>query len=345
MSSIALQILLLASSYSGAHGHGYLKVPAARTGNDNGVYNPSCGAKKASRATYTGGQVVEFQHTITAHHYGHIEMRINNGSSWRDLIRAEPLSDCIPNDSRTDCQPLDALHPERFYLSPKKTLPQTDKFRYSIPDDLSCDSCVLQWRWWTANTMVGKKDYCCYWNQIKSQGWNEERYHGYFDGCPCGSSQTSNVEQFFGCSDVVVLPGGPTPAPTPAPPTPPTPAPITPVPTPQPTPAPTQAPAQCCTGQGVECPLLFGRVVRRERVQLLGLRWGLVRRPLAGAPSTNACGEPNSYTPGSGASGSRPKSVLLRSRMHRQLRCRGMVRWERGQLRWLRRRLVQPLTG
>merc|ERR1719350_2308557 len=136
-------VLLLVSSYSGAHGHGYLKVPAARTGNDNGVYNPSCGAKKAVRATYTGGQVAEFQHTITAHHYGHIEMTLGGNK----LIRAEPPSDCVPNDSRTDCQPIDALHPERFYLSPKKTLPQTDKFRYIIPGNFTCDSCVLQWRW------------------------------------------------------------------------------------------------------------------------------------------------------------------------------------------------------
>jgi len=244
---ITLQILLFVSSYSGAHGHGYLRVPPARTGNDNGVYSASCGAKRAIRATYTGGQAVEFEHTITAHHYGHIEMAINNGSTWRTLIRAEPPSDCIPNDSRTDCQPVDALHPERFFLSPKKTLPQTDKFRYIIPDDLSCPECVLQWRWWTGNNGVAKKDYCCYWNQIQSQGWNSNLFHGYFDGCPCGSSQTSNVERFYGCTDVAVLPGGPTPEPTPAPPTPPTPA-----PTLAPTEAPTQAPApaQCCYSQG-----------------------------------------------------------------------------------------------
>merc|ERR1719410_2007079 len=113
---LALQILLLGSSYSGARGHGYLRVPAARTGNDNGVYSAACSGKRAIRATYTGGQVAEFRHTITAHHYGHIEMVINNGSSWRTLMRAEPPSDCTPNDSRTDCQPVDVLHPERFYL-------------------------------------------------------------------------------------------------------------------------------------------------------------------------------------------------------------------------------------
>jgi len=48
----------------------------------------------------------------------------------------------------------------------------------------------------------------------------------------------------------------------------------------------------------VQCPLLFGRVVWRERIQLQGLRRQLVRRLFTDS-STNACGEPNSYTSGS----------------------------------------------
>jgi len=246
---IALQILLFVSSSSGAHGHGYLKVPAARTGTNTGVYG-GCGAgKKAIQATYTGGEVVEFQHQITAHHYGHLEMTINNGSSTRTLIRAEPPSDCIPNDSRTDCQPIDALHPERFYLPPKRGGAQTDKFRYIIPSDLSCNECLLQWKWWTANTMVAKRDYCCYWNQLDSQGWNSAPFHGYFDGCPCGSNSNANVEIFYGCSDVTVKPGGPTPQPTPAPPTP---APL-PTPAPPTTAPPTPAPAPSCCKWSSSC--------------------------------------------------------------------------------------------
>merc|ERR1719277_2925497 len=57
-----------------------------------------------------------------------------------------------------------------------------------------------------------------------------------------------NVEQFYGCSDITVLQGGPTPQPTPAPTPEPTPAPPTPEPTPAPpTPQPTPAPApKCC---------------------------------------------------------------------------------------------------
>jgi len=260
----ALTALLFSVGLSGACGHGYLSTPTARSGNNNGLNGgwatKWCGgsnSKKAIRATYTGGQVVEFRHKITAHHYGHVEMRICNttagnscANSWL-LMRAEPPADCVPNDSRTDCQPIDVRHPERFYLPPRRSLPQTDKFRYIIPLDLSCESCTLQWRWWTGNSGLGKNDYGCYWSQLKQAGWNTNNFHGYFDGKPCGSNVAKNVEQFVGCSDVTVLPGGPTPQPTPAPtpeptpapPTPePTPAPPTPQPTPVPTPVPTPAP-------------------------------------------------------------------------------------------------------
>merc|ERR1719336_3210763 len=184
MASMHLGGALATLLFAGAHGHGYLSAPIARSGNNNGVNGgwpgKYCGgrnAKKAIRATYTAGQIVEFQHVITAHHFGHLEMAICNTTvgdrcenEWK-LIRAEPPADCVPNDSRTDCQPIDVRHPERFYLPPRRNLPQTDRFRYIIPDGLECQECVLQWRWWTGNSGLGANDYCCYWNQIGAQGW------------------------------------------------------------------------------------------------------------------------------------------------------------------------------
>jgi len=103
--------------------------------------------------------------------------------------------------------------------------------------------------------------------------------------------------------------------------------------------SPGTAPVLHWSRSGVRCPLLFGRVVRRERVQLRGLRWELVRRLFAGASSTNTRGEPKSYT--SGASGTGP--VLHWSRRHVQcsLLYGRVVRRERIQLLGLRGRLVQ----
>merc|ERR1719221_1283793 len=106
--------------------------------------------------------------------------------------------------------------------------------------------------------------------------------------------------------------------------------------------SPGPAPVLHWSRRRVQRPLLYGRVVRRERVQLQCLRWELVRGLFADASCTNTCGESKSYTSSSGtSSSSRPKSVLLHSGLHRQLRYRWMVRWERGQLCWLRGRLVQ----
>ena len=161
-----LAALLFSAGLTGAHGHGYLSNPAARNGNSNGATQGVCGSGgwvntyRGPQATYTAGQVVEFQHVITAHHYGHFEMkiceqRINSSTAggataclnkWI-LERVEPSADCVPNDSRTDCQPVDTRHPERFYLPPNRGLPQTDKFRFRIPEGLQCEECTLQWRW------------------------------------------------------------------------------------------------------------------------------------------------------------------------------------------------------
>merc|ERR1719412_2898545 len=209
-----------------------------RSGRNNGAKQPGAvrgGSQYLNRfsgiaATYTAGQVVEFEHVITAHHFGHLEMsicdrRINSSTAdpagclrrWK-LERGAPPADCRPNDSRTDCQPVDSRHPERFYLPPRRNLPQTDKFRYRIPAGLQCAECTLQWRWWTANSCVPARDYGCYWDQLSAAGWSTSGFHGYFSGKPCGNSGqpmcNNRGEQFVNCADIRVLASG-SPVPTP----------------------------------------------------------------------------------------------------------------------------------
>jgi len=94
-------------------------------------------------------------------------------------------------------------------------------------------------------------------------------------------------------------------------------------------------------GKWVHCPLLFGRVVWRERIQLQCLRWELVRRLFTDASCTNTCGEPKSYTSSSGASGTGPVLYWSRRRVQRPLLYGRVVRRERIQLLGLRGRLVQ----
>merc|ERR1719422_3076264 len=260
----------LASLVTEAHGHGYISKPIGRNGNMNGANQPGsvCGGDRyvssfrGIQATYSAGQVVEFEHVITAHHFGHLEMsicdrRINSSagadaclSRWR-LVRAEPPADCRPNDARTDCQPVDNLHPERYYLPPQSK-GRVHKFRYRIPSNLECAECTLQWRWWTANSCVPAEDYGCYWDQMMAAGWSTSGFHGYYSGHPCGNARqamcNNRGEQFVNCVDIKVQRSGaptpptpptpPAPTPTPAPTTTPAPAPPKPTPTPAPTPPP-----------------------------------------------------------------------------------------------------------
>ena len=124
-------------------------------------------------ATYAPGQVVEFQVAVSTHHQGHYEFRICDkpldaasltsaaeGQACLDqwlLQRAPPLDDCVVNDPRGDCQPLDPKHPERWYLPPAGSQTQvagrdfTDsmapsypsssevhRMRFKIPEGLQC---------------------------------------------------------------------------------------------------------------------------------------------------------------------------------------------------------------
>merc|ERR1712151_385999 len=78
-------------------------------------------------ATLTAGGVVDILVAVNAHHQGHFEVRICNkvlspdnfaseaeGQQCLDeflLERADPPSDCIINDSRDNCVPIDPKTP------------------------------------------------------------------------------------------------------------------------------------------------------------------------------------------------------------------------------------------
>merc|ERR1712194_940236 len=139
---------------------------------------------------------------ITAHHMGFFEFRICDqpldGSvvnpeaclNQRRLQRAAPASDCVVNDVRGDCQPVDTRHPERWYLSPgtgDKTM------RYEIPADFA------------------------------AQGWDQGAWCGAFCGA-CSSLLEANRsssailtscgEEFRNCADIAGAGAGETMAST-----------------------------------------------------------------------------------------------------------------------------------
>merc|ERR1719195_264110 len=230
--------------------------------------------------TYTAGQVVEFEVSMNVNHKGHHEFficdhAISNDTGAVECLQKWPLmrvlpeemhSDCVVNDPREDCQPIDPNYPGRWY---HPTGMPVHKIHYRIPESLQCEHCTLQWFWPTANSEAyDAASYSCYNKQLKELGWSLD-----FCGWACSDSNCPEpyardpsapaapdpsagpgYEEFRNCADIRVLASGsvPSPAPpapapiAPAPPapTPPVPAPSPPV-SPMPTPTPPASAGTC----------------------------------------------------------------------------------------------------
>lgn len=261
--AVAAWVAMLPSS----EGHAYLAYPPMRggiSGSDRNSWCPQCGngagtcgdggqwgnsdflgSPESPKATFQAGQIVEFEIRMTAHHRGHFEFSICDQQvthSTQDaqgcldrhrLRRASPPSDCVPNDSRGDCQPVHEQYPERWYLPPNSG---PHKMKFVIPEGLQCSACTLQWRWFTANSCVPAPDYGCYFDEMRAKGWNADSWCGVYCGtCSSALVQTnasSTVsrgcgEEFRNCADIAVLGGsGPSPTPTTSSPAPTTPSPV-----------------------------------------------------------------------------------------------------------------------
>lgn len=245
-------------------------------------------------ATYTAGGTVDFELAITAHHNGFMEWWVCDvdkcgGADPTGACFATPGA-CVRLDrvahpaceagTESDCGPIQPGYPSRWYLPCKGSaggIPGTGtplvfggssgKMRYALPAGFSCERCVAQWYWATANS--------CF-----PPGVSGYRYPAAWSNCPtdmptCGAGAPW-PEEFWTCSDVTIKAGGgggggvPPPAaqpvpqkppsvePTQTPPSPPArPPPAqptwTPPPAAQPVPPPPAPPAAGCMAWGSWC--------------------------------------------------------------------------------------------
>ncbi|QDZ22953.1 putative chitinase [Chloropicon primus] len=178
--------------------------------------------------TYEAGQVYDFEFIITAHHYGHVELRLCR--DWRRPTQAcfdaHPLE--FVSDELYGALP-DPRHPERGYMAPanhiERRVPPSGgafeggmqfRMKFRIPLSIGrCDHCALQWTYVTANSCLvgGYRQY-----DFPDPSW----WAGHLPDC----EQTENwprdgsafPEQFWNCADVRIVPSGSsTPLPAPAP--------------------------------------------------------------------------------------------------------------------------------
>eukprot|EP00933_Yihiella_yeosuensis_P078920 TRINITY_DN908_c0_g1_i2.p1 TRINITY_DN908_c0_g1~~TRINITY_DN908_c0_g1_i2.p1 ORF type:complete len:632 (-),score=105.07 TRINITY_DN908_c0_g1_i2:285-2180(-) len=207
-------------------------------------------------SVYQPGEIAEFHIVVSTHHQGHYEFRICDkaldgnalnsaaeGQACLDqwvLHRAAPAADCVVNDARGDCQPIDPKHPERWYLPPAGSQTQTASanwtdsmaptypsatethvMRYKIPEALRCTHCTLQWYWSSGNTCLYDGDYFDYFRSLSTLGWSVTEWSPHIleswancDNKCCHSESSPGAgdgifgEEFWNCADIAVVQEG-----------------------------------------------------------------------------------------------------------------------------------------
>jgi hypothetical protein len=232
-------------------------------------YNPSPVPSMASLPVYAPGAEFDMTIQITAHHRGHFEFRLCDASklsdpttvTWACLNQHVLQRVSVPGE----VSPVDVNHPERYYLEPE-CAPEYNKtvwMKYRMPADVTCERCVIQWWWITANS-CNPPDYA---NRSPQPAHVATGCQWWQSNLPVCS--TTYPEEFWNCADVRIVgnatpqpalvntepqPAAPTPVAAPAQPA--APAPLAPPPTAPPA-VPPAVPAQpavpVAPGQS-ECP-------------------------------------------------------------------------------------------
>jgi len=174
----------------------------------------------ASQATYTAGDTVVVDATLTAHHRGHMEMYacdVSDGTTATTAcFESNPL--IFVQDLMYDGPDPDPVYPERAYVAPNNgeagdpgdwgpSDGMQFSFEYRLPTGVSGSKVLLQWRYYTANTCEAPG-----YDSNKPE-WQEN------SRVPCGpmdETGDSAPERFWNCAEVTIGAGGPTVSPAPS---------------------------------------------------------------------------------------------------------------------------------
>eukprot|EP00547_Thalassionema_nitzschioides_P008258 CAMPEP_0194227352 /NCGR_PEP_ID=MMETSP0156-20130528/42813_1 /TAXON_ID=33649 /ORGANISM="Thalassionema nitzschioides, Strain L26-B" /LENGTH=1087 /DNA_ID=CAMNT_0038959831 /DNA_START=53 /DNA_END=3313 /DNA_ORIENTATION=+ len=246
-----------------------------------------------SQETYTAGQQITVKQTFTAHHYGHVFLSacdlgkqskqdcFDNPNNWLEFV----------NDNFYN-MPKDNSHPERGYL--KRGFMEHEMV-FKLPDNVSGDQVLIQWRYITANSCL-PEGYHNYFNSfigdpnynVVTEDWKGPNMQN-CDKYPQDGSKPDGgaPEQFWNCVEVTINPGTPTPPPVPTPPTPPPTA--SPVSTPAPVPIvpnPTGIPFPCCSWHSDFCDQPDNNFCHESKSNCETLCSGVYRDPYSQPPPT-----------------------------------------------------------
>lgn len=174
---------------------------------------------------YVQGSVIFMESEIVTHHNGFFEFHICNIDDCGDDISERCFHDghCqklmrTPGscDSGTDmrCGPIDPMHPERWYLPCVTSEPVMiggwrKTIAYTLPADLVCDHCVIQW-YWVAHNYCNLKGVEEYFTSPHAPSWGDcpgqgGARGGWVSGKPdCGGEMFP--EEYWQCADVRIVP-------------------------------------------------------------------------------------------------------------------------------------------
>lgn len=180
---------------------------------------------------YTRGEIIEVGLSIAGHHNGFIELHVCDVSRCggeisencfkqgycRQLRRARNAI-CDSGNSKK-CGPLDRNYPGRWYLPCSTAHGDSDweyfkpnTIRYELPENLTCEHCVLQWFWSTAHT-CNPPGVLEYFGGPDAPGWGQCFGQGGARGGvsrvqrPCGGT-SKFAQEYLLCADIGILSPG-----------------------------------------------------------------------------------------------------------------------------------------
>ncbi|CDF37082.1 unnamed protein product [Chondrus crispus] len=183
---------------------------------------------------YKTGGLVDFSVELDTNHNGYFDFFVCNldkcGSDisgkcfteghCQKLLRVKHKDCEDPSvDTNYECGPIDPVYPGRWYVPCRNTGHvgvhivggASGTMRYQLPAGLSCEHCVIQWYWATANSCAprGFLDYFETFNNpfgttCESDGGGKGAHRKGMSECGGDSAP----EEFWNCSDVQITPDG-----------------------------------------------------------------------------------------------------------------------------------------
>ena len=184
-------------------------------------------------STYTQGSVVDFDVVVTTNHKGHFEFSLCDlattpgGTVTQECLDSHRLERAADAAGTTSVSPRDARHPTRYYVEPACASPATPfdfgpdvassgysgsqrvRMRYQLPAGVTCERCVVQMYYLTANSCTPPGYGTFAWPSAGSGCGSDAWWSEPVGACDAVTNTHGTYpEEFWNCADVQITAGG-----------------------------------------------------------------------------------------------------------------------------------------